>query len=466
MASARVLVCDDEPRLRDMLGILLRRAGHEAELVAGVREAKQRIAEVAPFDAVITDLVMPDGSGMDVLDAARRRDDRTQVLMITAHATTEQAVEAMRRGAYDYIEKPFRNDELRATLDKALEKRAIVEENRALKAELLGKKEGGDLVGRSPAIDRLRSLIERVADSPSSVLITGESGTGKELVARALHFGSSRRAGPFIVVNCGALPEALMESELFGHEKGAFTGAQRAQEGLFRAASAGTIFLDEIGDLPMPLQVKLLRVLQEKRVRPVGGQRELEVDVRVVAATNIDVERAVVEGSFRKDLFYRLNVLRLHIPPLRQRREDIPLLTEHFLRKHGLVHGKQLELTPNARRFIFEHELPGNVRELENLLERAATLSVDGQIELEDLTLSPAARSEQPGPAAPSTTRPSLGPGFDLDAHLGAIEKDLLFQALEAAGGVRTKAASLLGMTFRSFRYRIAKYEGDSVSED
>ncbi len=465
MSAARVLICDDEPRLRDMLGILLRRAGHDATLVSGVREAVARIAADPPFDAVITDLVMPDGSGMEVLDAARRRDDRTQVIMITAHATTEQAVDAMRRGAYDYIEKPFRNDELRATLDKALEKRAIVEENRALKAELLGRKQGGDLVGKSPAMERLRALIERVADAPSSVLVTGESGTGKELVARALHHRGVRRDRPFVVVNCGALPETLMESELFGHEKGAFTGAQRASEGLFRAANGGTIFLDEIGDLPMSLQVKLLRVLQEKKVRPVGGSRELDIDVRVVAATNIDVERAVAEGSFRQDLFYRLNVIRLHVPPLRQRREDVPILAEHFLRKHGLAMGKTLELTPTARRWLLEQDLPGNVRELENLLERAATLSANGHIELEDLTLVPfpgAAASEHPeagASAPPGRAIPDLGPGFDLDAYLGGIEKDVLYKALAEAGGVRTKAASLLGMTFRSFRYRIAKYE-------
>jgi two-component system response regulator PilR (NtrC family) len=467
VCAARVLICDDEPRLREMLGILLRRSGYEVASAAGVREGVERIAVSEPFDAVITDLLMPDGSGMEVLEAARRRDDHTQVIMITAHATTEQAVEAMRKGAYDYVQKPFRNDELRATLDKALEKRAIVEENRALREELRSKKEDGELVGRSAPMERLRHLVERVADSPSSVLVTGESGTGKELVARALHRRSSRRDAPFVVVNCGALPEPLMESELFGYEKGAFTGASKSQEGLFRAANGGTLFLDEVGDLPLALQVKLLRVLQEKKVRPVGGARELDVDVRVVAATNVDVERAVAAGTFRQDLFYRLNVLRLQVPPLRERRDDIPVLAAHFLRKQALLHGRPLELRPSAQRFLLEHPFPGNVRELENLLERAATLSVTGAIETEDLLLT----SDAPRASAPPSEdvapaeRTSLE-GFDLDAHLAQIERDILFRALDEAGGVRTKAASLLGMTFRSFRYRIAKYEAEPAAAD
>jgi two-component system response regulator PilR (NtrC family) len=372
----------------------------------------------------------------------------------------------MRKGAYDYVQKPFRNDELRAILDKALEKRAIVEENRALRAELRAKKEDGGLIGGGAVMERLRHLIERVADSPSSVLITGESGTGKELVARALHRRSGRKDAAFIVVNCGALPEPLMESELFGYEKGAFTGASRSQEGLFRAANGGTLFLDEVGELPLALQVKLLRVLQEKKIRPVGGARELEVDVRVVAATNVDVEAAVTDGSFRQDLFYRLNVLRLHVPPLRERREDIPTLAAHFLRKHGLVQGRRLELRPDAHRFLLEHDFPGNVRELENLLERASTLSVTGAIGTDDLLLSPrAAPAPAPTLSTEAPAQPATLEGFDLDAHLAGIERTILFQALEEAGGVRTKAASLLGMTFRSFRYRIAKYEAAPAGE-
>jgi CheY-like chemotaxis protein len=295
--GARVLVCDDEPGLREMLGVLLRRAGYEVELVAGVQAAIARLASETPLDLVVCDLAMPDGSGMEVLSAAKRRDEALQVIMITAFATTEQAVEAMRLGAYDYIQKPFKNTELLAQAEKALEKSSIVLENRALRAQVQKNFRVGDLLGKAPRMAAVMDLVRRVASGRSSVLITGESGTGKEMVARALHEAGDRTSMPFITVNCGALPEALMESELFGHEKGAFTGANTRKDGLFRAAQGGTVFLDEIGELPTPLQVKLLRVLQERKVRPVGGTQELEVDVRVVAATNRDVEQAVREGS-------------------------------------------------------------------------------------------------------------------------------------------------------------------------
>jgi two-component system response regulator PilR (NtrC family) len=454
----RELVSDDEPSLREMLGILLRRAGYETTLAASQREALQRIAEEEPFDAVITDLLMPDGSGMDVLRAARERDESTQVLMITAHATTEQAVEAMRLGAYDYVQKPFNNDELLAALEKALEKRALVTENRVLRGEALGESGRYGLVGRSLAMQRLRALIEKVAATPSSVLITGESGTGKEVVARAIHRLSPRADGPFVVVNCGALPESLMESELFGHEKGAFTGATSAKPGLFRAAHGGTLFLDEIGELPLPLQVKLLRTLQEKAVRPVGGEKELPVDVRVLAATNKNLEEEVREGRFRQDLFYRLNVIRVEMPPLRARREDIPLLAQHFLEKHAALVGERRTLSPAALRRLLELDFPGNVRELENLIERGATLASGEVIEPADLGFF-----DEPTPPAPAgPTEPTeLPPGFDLDAHLAREEERYLRLALEQAGGVRTRAAELLGMSFRQFRYRLAKYEPD-----
>ena len=313
-AADRVLVVDDEASLRSMLTILLRRRGYAVEAAEGVAEAKAKLGAEEPFAGVITDLLMPDGSGLDVLEAARARSEATQVIVITAHTTTERAVAAMRKGAYDFLEKPFRNDVLVATLEKALEKRAIVDENRTLRAQVDGADVG--IIGISRPMAELRALIARAARAPTSVLITGESGTGKELVARALHTQSGRE-GRFVVVNCGALPETIMESELFGHEKGAFTGAAGKKEGLFRAAEGGTMFLDEVGELPAALQVKLLRVLQERKVRPVGGERELPVDVRVVAATNRDLEEEVEGGAFREDLFYRLNVIRLRIPPLR-----------------------------------------------------------------------------------------------------------------------------------------------------
>ncbi len=452
-------MCDDEAALREMLSVLLRRAGYEV-VTAETRGVGLATLEAEEFDAVVTDLALPDGSGMDVLSAARERDDSVQVVMITAYGGSEQAVEAMRRGAYDFIQKPFRNHELLALLEKALEKRQIVGENRALRATVEGSYRTGDLVGKSQAMRRVMELVSRVAAARTSVLVTGESGTGKEMIARALHDRSDRASGPFAVVNCGALPEALMESELFGHERGAFTGATARSEGLVRAADSGTLFLDEVGELPLELQVKLLRVLQERKVRPVGGSKEVEVDIRVVAATNRDLEDEVARGTFRQDLFYRLNVIRLHLPPLRERPGDIPLLAAHFVQKHAALAGKRVDLSPEALRWLVRQPFPGNVRELENAIERAVTLAIDGPIAVEDLAYGAP-------DATPSLPEVALGEGFDIDAYLGEIERSLLMEALEKAKGVRTEAAKLLGTTFRSFRYRLAKYDlGDSADEN
>ena len=454
--SARVLVCDDEAGLREMLGVLLRRAGYQVELVEGVTAANARLAKEDPLDLVICDLAMPDGSGMDVLSAAKRRDDSLQVIMVTAFATTEQAVEAMRLGAYDYIQKPFKNSELLAQIEKALEKSSIVQQNRSLRAQVAKNFRVGDLIGKSPRMRAVMDLVKRIASGRSSVLITGESGTGKEVVARALHDAGERASQPFVTVNCGALPEALMESELFGHEKGAFTGANTRKDGLFRAANGGTLFLDEVGELPTPLQVKLLRVLQERKVRPVGGTQELEVDVRVVAATNRDVEGAVRDGSFRQDLFYRLNVIRVTLPPLRERREDIPTLAAHFLQKHSALEGKRLSFSAEALRYISEQDYPGNVRELENLVERAVALASEPYVVRADLLSGHGTDSAD----APTVNDVTVLPpeGMDLDARLGAMERSLLLQALERTGGNRTSAAKLLGTSFRSLRYRLVKY--------
>ncbi len=460
-ATSRVLVCDDERGLREMLRVLLRRAGHDVTVVEGVRDALACLRADAPYDAVVTDLMMPDGSGLDVLAAARERNEATQVVVITAFSATDRAVEAMRLGAYDFLEKPFKNEVLLATLDKALEKRAIVHENRALRDRVRGK--GSGLIGVSAPIERLRALITRAADAPTSVLITGESGTGKELVARALHTQSSRKDKGFVTVNCGALPEQLMESELFGHEKGAFTGAAGKKEGLFRAAEGGTIFLDEIGELPLPLQVKLLRTLQERKVRPVGGEQEVPIDGRVVAATNRDLEREVKEGRFREDLFYRLNVIRVALPALRERPEDIRPLAEHLLDKHCAYQHRSLRWSDESLRWLAAQPFPGNVRELENVVERAVALSHGPVIAPEDL----GARNVEV-PAIADTLPADLPEGFDLDAHLAEIEKKVLLQALAQCGGIRKRAAKLLGMTFRSYRYRLAKYGlgGDEGEED
>jgi two-component system response regulator PilR (NtrC family) len=461
--AARILIVDDEVGLREMLRVLFRRHGHEVDVADGQTQATALMTRGPAYDVVVTDLAMPDGSGMGVLHDARRVDDATQVVMITAYGTTAQAVQAMRDGAYDYLEKPFKNEELVAVVEKALEKRAIVDDNRTLRKRVRQGFQVGDVVGRSQAIERVMRLVERVASAPSSVLITGESGTGKELVARALHLGGERKDEPFIAVNCAALPEPLLESELFGHEKGAFTGADARKEGLFRAAGRGTLFLDEVGELPLTLQVKLLRVLQERTVRPVGGHEEIAIHCRVTAATNRDAAAEVAAGRFRDDLYYRLNVIHLQLPPLRERPEDIPLLAEHFLTKHAALQGKRLSFSPESLRWLVSQPYRGNVRELENVIERAVTLALGSRVELVDL--DPGAPADASPPVAAPVAVPDSG--FDLDAYLGDIERQVLLAALSKAGGVRKDAASLLCMTFRSFRYRLAKYGlSESADED
>ncbi|MGB0680395.1 MAG: sigma-54-dependent transcriptional regulator, partial [Polyangiales bacterium] len=417
LPKAHVLVCEDEPGLRETLGVMLRRAGYQATLCAGVRAGLAALPRTADraVDVVITDLMMPDGSGMQVLEHARQVAPDIQVIIITAHATTEQAVAAMRLGAYDYIQKPFKQRELLATLEKALEKRAIVAENRDLKAQLQAVTAHSQTrLGLSPAMRRIDALVDRLADAPSSVLLTGESGVGKEVVARALHQRGSRQARPFVPVNCGAIPDNLLESELFGYDKGAFSGATQAKEGLLRQSSGGTLFLDEIGELPLSMQVKLLRVLQEHKVRPLGSEREHAVDLRIVAATNRDLEAEVQAGRFRQDLFYRLNVVRIHIPPLRERPEDVPFLIERLLHKHCALHGRQLRLSKDATAALLQQPYPGNVRELENLIERAVTLALDEDITLADLMLpgAPIAQTPTPGlaPAAATPTAAAAPP--------------------------------------------------------
>jgi two-component system response regulator PilR (NtrC family) len=454
--AGRILVVDDEAGLREMLRVLLSRAGYDVVTADGESAAAQTLATNPDFDLVVTDLSMPDGSGMGVLTRARAADDSTQVIMITAYATTAQAVEAMRKGAYDYIQKPFKNDELLAVIDKAIEKRGIVLDNRDLRRRVKEGFRAGDLVGRSASMERVMVMVERVASAPSSVLITGESGTGKEVVARALHLSGNRAGNPFVAVNCGALPESLLESELFGHEKGAFTGATHKKEGLFRAAQDGTLFLDEIGELPLPLQVKLLRVLQERTVRPVGSNEEVPVSARVVAATNKNLRLEVAEGRFREDLFYRLNVINLELPPLRDRPEDVPLLAEHFLRKHGALQNKRLELSPESIRWLASLRYPGNVRELENLVERAVTLTLGSRVGLDDLRFD-ITHAPELMPIVPPVQLPE--DGLDLDAHLATIERQILVAAVARSAGVRKDAAQLLRMSFRSLRYRLAKYD-------
>ena len=463
----KLLLVEDELALRQMLEILFRREGYSVVSAPGCKAALEAIAGAPqPFPAIVSDLSMPDGSGLDVLAAAKGRSPSTEVILVTAHSTIENALSAMRSGAYDFVAKPFEAAELAALVAKAIEKHAIVAENQRLKAQV-SRIASAEVLGKSAAMRKVLELATRVAAAKTTVLITGESGTGKERLARAIHERSERAAGPFLVVNCGALPEALMESELFGHEKGAFTGAATKTPGLFREAEGGTVLLDEVGELPLSLQVKLLRVLQEKSVRPVGAAQEVAVDVRVLAATNRDVEADVASGKFRQDLYYRLNVIRLTLPPLRERPEDVPLLAERFIARFGAEMGKDvMGLTPDALRALTVYGFPGNVRELENVIERAVALSGSRVIGLGDL---PESISGHAG--APAQTLLQLpAEGLKLDDVLNEAERRLLLEALERSGGVRKRAAELLGITFRSLRYRLQKQglsdEGGEAPDD
>ncbi len=459
----RLLIVDDEPGLRQMLTIMFRREGYSVVSAAGRKAAVEAIqGSPQPFPVVLTDLAMPDGSGLDVLSAAKSRSPSTEVILITAHSTVENAIEAMRSGAYDFVTKPFEQAELVALVGKALEKQAIVLENQRLRARMSEQAETA-LVCRSPQMRAITSLVERIANTKTTVLITGESGTGKERIARYVHERSDRSQEPFLVVNCGALPEALMESELFGHEKGAFTGASSKQLGLFRSAHGGTLFLDEVGELPLNLQVKLLRALQEKSVRPVGAPQEVPVDVRVLAATNRDVESDIAQGRFRQDLYYRLNVIRLELPPLRERVEDLSPLIERFIKRFSLEMGKEvLGLTPDALRALQAHQFPGNVRELENIIERAVALSGARVLGLGELP------PEISGLAGGTGVRLLELPedGCRLDEVVNEVERRLLVEALQRTGGVRKAAARLLGITFRSLRYRLEKHGLEGPDEE
>ncbi|WP_348652815.1 sigma-54 dependent transcriptional regulator [Polyangium sp. 6x1] len=459
----KILVIDDEPALRQVLEIAFRRQGIEVVAAPGVRAAMEALQQnPQPFPLVITDLVMPDGSGMEVLAAAKQRSAATEVIVMTAHSSVENALDAMRKGAYDFVGKPFSPAEVIALAQKALEKSSILLENQRLRAQISRLEPAENDIFASPAMGRVAEIVGKIAPTRTTVLITGESGTGKERVARALHEQSDRAKRPFLVVNCGALPEALMESELFGHEKGAFTGAGARALGLFREAEGGTVLLDEVGELPASLQVKLLRVLQERKVRPVGAAAEIPVDVRVLAATNRDVEADVRQNKFRQDLYYRLNVIRIELPPLRDRPGDVARLAERFVRRFANELGKDVRgLTTDALRALDAYKFPGNVRELENMMERAVALASGPAIGLGDLPAQVSGLSASPAPFL-SELPPE---GCVLEDVLGEVERRLILQALERSGGVRKAAAKLLGVTFRSLRYRLAKHGLDTDAE-
>jgi len=455
---ARILVVDDERSMQEFLEIFLRGEGYEVA-TAGDVAAARALVESDEFDVVVTDIQMPGGTGLDLLRTVNEIAPETMVIMITAFATTETAISAMKEGAYDYLTKPFQVDEIRLVVEKALEKKSLALENRRLKSELRTRTRSRRIIGSSGAMQRVLELVGQVADSRANVLVTGESGTGKEVVARAIHEMSERRDGPFIVVNCAAIPEALLESELFGHVRGAFTGALHNKEGLFELADKGTLFLDEVGDLPLALQVKLLRVIQEKSFRRVGGTHDQQADVRVVSATNRRLEEEVAAARFREDLYYRLNVIEIPLPPLRERKDDLALLIDHFVGKYARELGKKVEgVAPEALERLLAYRFPGNVRELENAIERAVALTRGPVIEEEALPRSVLTRPE-PAAAARIPVQ-----GVNLDQLMEEYERSLILEALVPARGVKKRAAKLLGISFRSLRYRLEKLGIDDGS--
>jgi two-component system response regulator PilR (NtrC family) len=450
-AKARILVVDDERSMQEFLDIFFRSEGYEVVTAGDLSSALLHL-EGDEFDVVVTDIQMPGGSGLDLLRAVREEAPETLVIMMTAYASAETAIAAIKEGAYDYITKPFKVDEIRIVVEKALEKKLLASENRRLRSELRSRTRDRSIIGNSSAMQRVFDLIAQVADTKANVMLSGESGTGKELVARAIHSSGDRRDMPFVAVNCAAIPENLLESELFGHVKGAFTGAVQSKAGLFETANGGTLFLDEVGELSLQLQVKLLRVIQDKSIRRVGGTSDQRVDVRIVAATNRRLEDEVAAGRFREDLYYRLNVIEISLPPLRERIDDIPLLAAHFAEKYAHELGKPVaDLSEEALARLMDYPFPGNVRELENVIERAVALSRGEAIELESL---PPTLLDPAEPAATSRIPPG---GVDLETQMNDYERELLLDALEAAGGVKKRAAKLLGISFRSYRYRLEK---------
>jgi two-component system response regulator PilR (NtrC family) len=458
-ARPRILVVDDEPSMREMLRIVLRRDGYDVVLAQNGTDGLERL-RTEPFDMLLSDIRMPDINGVEVLRAAKQINQEILAFMMTAFASTDTAVEAMRLGALDYFTKPFSMDEMRLKIRQHLEARRLKQENLLLKRALNTRHEFSSILGRSDAMQLVFSAIQTVATTTSTVLITGESGTGKELVARAIHFNSLRRDCPFVAVNCGAVPETLLESELFGHMRGAFTDAHMNKKGLMEVAEGGTIFLDEIGEMAPTMQVKLLRVIQDRRFRRLGGTDEVQADVRIIAATNQDLPKMVTDGRFREDLYYRLNVMSIHVPPLRDRVEDVPLLAAHFLEQFAEQMGKTVRtISAPALQLLQEHQWRGNVRELQNALERAVALERTEAILPESLPNDVRQGRSALAPAAMTPGGlPALGDGFDLEARGEEFYRHYLALALERAGGVQVKAAELLGMSFRSFRYYVKKY--------
>lgn len=447
---ANLLIVDDEKSYREVLSVVFEAEGHSVTTAPHGRAAVSHLKK-NPVDVIISDVRMPDMDGIELLKKVKGLDPEIGVVMMTAFGTVGTAREAFKLGADDFVQKPFSNEELKLIVRRTLDRRALVSENRTLKQAQRSGGQIGNIIGSSPRMRELFQLIDTVARERSTVLITGESGTGKELVARAIHELSDRAERPFVPVNCGAMTETLLESELFGFMKGTFTGADQNRAGVFEAADNGTIFLDEIGEMPQTMQVKMLRVLQDGRVRRIGSQQEIDVDTRVIAATNRDLNPMVANGAFRQDLFYRISVIPVHVPPLRERREDIPMLVDHFVKKFSTRSGKTIGVSPDAIDVLSARPWNGNVRELEHTIERAVALTPDGE-EIAEATCVSATNGHQ----RPPVTIPA--DGVHLPTFINGIEKELVQEAMLRCGGNRTKAADLLKMEVHQFRYLLSKH--------
>lgn len=447
MSPYTILIIDDEPMQLKALSGFLKKQGFEVQTttsgLAGIQLVQQH-----PIDLVITDYKMPDRNGLEVLQEVKNINPEVDVVVMTAYGSIDSAKEAMKAGAIDYLTKPIDLVQLELVIKKAQERRQLISENRQLREQLSEKHRFASIISQSPQMEEVLNRAARVAKSKATVLIRGESGTGKELIARAIHSASPWRNGPFVAVSCAALSEGVLESELFGHEKGAFTGALKQYKGRFERAHGGTLFIDEVGDIPLSVQVKLLRAIQEHEFERVGGTETIHVDVRIVAATNRDLEKMIQQGEFREDLYYRLNVVTIEIPPLRQRRQDIPLLVEHFIKKFARENAKMTQgVSKEAMDLLMKYDYPGNVRELENIIEQAVVLSRKELITTDDLPMTVRGlKSEKELPSG------------NLEEQVAAFEQKLIREALEKTGGVQTKAAELLGITERNLRYKLKKY--------
>jgi two-component system response regulator PilR (NtrC family) len=455
MLEDRILVADDEQSMREFLDIMLKKEGYKVSLASNGEEVLKLIDKDL-FDLILLDIRMPKLDGIGVLKKIKTASPETIVIMITAYASADTAIKAMKEGAYDYITKPFKVDEIKLIIKNALEKKNLQKENLLLKQVVRDRYRFGSIIGQSSKMLALYDLLEKIAPTKTNILITGESGTGKELAAKAIHYNSSRKDKPFVTLNCGAIPESLIESELFGHMKGAFTDAITTKKGLFEMADEGSIFLDEISELPLLMQVKLLRVLQDKEFKRVGGTEDIRVDVRIISATNKDLEEAVKEKRFREDLFYRLNVIQMKMPPLRDRKEDIPILAAHFLKKYSEELNKNiLKISPDALNMLLNYEYPGNVRELQNIIERAVALGNGNELTPQHLSSYLDEQIQSKRGAIDLDIPPD---GIDLEKVIEEIERALLLKALDRTKGIKKKAAELLRINFRSMRYRLEKY--------